>query len=74
MNVSNSQIKSEKTNDYKKLINSERLIRDAEHLMNSSFWIDQLKNNKATGIGNQLICKYFSDNSVCASKFKFKFP
>lgn len=61
MNNTTSQIKSDhKTADYKKLINSERLIRDAEHLMNSSFWIDQLKNNKATGIGSQLICKNFN--------------
>ena len=63
MNISNliqttSRLKqtSLENETYKKIINSERLLKDAEHLMNSSYWIDQLKNNKASGISNQLIC------------------
>lgn len=72
MNNTTSQIKSDHIiNDYKKLINSDRLIRDAEHLMNSSFWIDQLKNNKATGIGNQLICRYFNFQNILILTFLF---
>ena len=34
------------------LLTSDRLNKDAEALMNSSFWLDQLKCSKAKGLGN----------------------
>ena len=36
---------------------SDRLAKDAESLMNSTYWVDALKNRKAVGIGNQLYCR-----------------
>ena len=40
-----------------RIISSERLNRDMHTLMNSSFWIESLKNNHAKGISDQLYCK-----------------
>ena len=41
---------------YVRLCTSERLNKDVETLMNSSFWINALKTSKAIGIGSQLHC------------------
>lgn len=46
----------EKDDPFIRLVSSERLTRDVEHLMSSSYWIDQLKASKASGIGNRLFC------------------
>ena len=40
------------------VISSERLNKDVESLMNSSFWINALKNSRAFGIGTNLYCKF----------------
>jgi hypothetical protein len=45
-----------------KLINvvlSDRLTKDVESLMNSTYWVDGLKSRKAIGIGDQLYCNLF---------------
>ena len=42
------------------LISSERLNKDVETLMNSSFWINALKNSHAFGIGTNLYCNFSS--------------
>ena len=43
-----------------RLVASERLTKDVESLMNSSFWIEALKSRTAQGISDQLNCnKYF---------------
>ena len=39
-----------------RLVASERLTRDVESLMNSSFWIEALKSRTAQGISDQLNC------------------
>ncbi len=42
-----------------KVVQSDRLTKDVESLMNSSYWVDSLKSRKAIGIGDQLYCNKF---------------
>ena len=41
----------------RRLLNSYRIMRDADMLMNSVYWIHALKANNARGIGADLYCK-----------------
>ena len=42
--------------DLTRLLASERLSQDVEQMMNSSFWLDQLKCRKASGLGHVYYC------------------
>ena len=39
-----------------RILSSERMNKDVEMLMNSSYWIEALKNKNAAGISEQLNC------------------
>jgi len=43
---------------FENVICSDRLKKDVENLMNSSFWIDALKKSRAFGIGSNLYCNF----------------
>jgi hypothetical protein len=42
-----------------KVVLSDRLTKDVESLLNSTYWVDGLKSRKAIGIGDQLYCNLF---------------
>ena len=53
------------------VISSDRLKKDVENLMNSSFWIDALKKSRAFGIGSNLYCKNLMQNSIPNQQYDF---
>ena len=52
------------------VISSERLSKDVESLMNSSFWINALKNSRAFGIGSDLYCNFYSHEKYKNTEFR----
>jgi hypothetical protein len=53
-----SSVESKKLNEELliRLVSSERHTKDVETVMNSTYWIEALKNSYAKGVGKQLNC------------------
>ena len=56
---------------FRRVLGSQRTIRDVEMLMNSVYWIQALKMNNARGIGNDLYCN-LTNFSYCVFLFETK--
>ena len=59
-----TQLSESNSEMFDTVISSDRLKKDVENLMNSSFWIDALKKSRAFGIGTNLYCKILDANSI----------